>query len=66
MSSDRIPCPVCNDSGLVRYLRSIGEAKRMLWTKSCRCSHGDRYAEFMARVSGEAYDRVRERKAQAA
>ena len=61
MSSERITCPVCSDSGLVRYNLTIGQARNMPWTKACRCGHGDRYAEFMARVSDEAYDRARGR-----
>jgi len=61
MSSDHVLCPVCNSTGLVRYDRTIGEARKMPWTKACRCGHGDRYAEFMARVSDEAYDRARNR-----
>jgi hypothetical protein len=55
MSSDRIQCPVCDDSGLFRFLRTMGEAKRMPWTLACRCGHGDRYAEFMARVTEESF-----------
>lgn len=61
MSSDRFPCPVCDDTGLVRYDRTIGDHRRMPWTKACRCQWGDRYAGFMARISDEAYDRERGR-----
>lgn len=63
MNSDttHFPCSVCGDTGLVRYDRTIGEARNMPWTKACQCGHGDRYAGFMARVNPEAYDRVRGR-----
>lgn len=66
MSSDRIACPVCDDSGLVRYQRTIGEAKRMPWTKACRCGHGDRYETFMARISPESFLAASERAKRAA
>lgn len=48
-------CPVCNSTGLVRFLHDIGDQKRMPWTKACRCGHGDRYESFMARISQESF-----------
>lgn len=58
MSSETVihfACVVCNDTGLVRYDRSIGDRRNMPWTKACLCGHGDRYAGFMARVAEEPY-----------